>query len=89
MRVVSAPFSDVVTASLSDVAKTLPQCCYNVGTTLSIEFLSHFNADFLFPSSERERVTKVLSGIKHTPFVWNVVVIVNKSIYKPREIYQN
>ena len=45
-----------------DVVKTLPQCCYNVATTLSTGFLVHCitdNSDF-FPPSKRERVTKVL-----------------------------
>ena len=35
MRVVATSVSNVVTTSLYDVAKTLPQCCYNVATTLT------------------------------------------------------
>ena len=33
MRVVATSVSDVVTMSLYEVAKTLPQSCYNVTTT--------------------------------------------------------
>ena len=46
MRVVPASVSDVVTTSLSDVMKTLPQRCYNVTTTLSLRFLGHFTVDY-------------------------------------------
>ena len=51
MRVVPTSVSDVVTMSLSDVIKTLPQRCYNVTATLTIGFLDHFateHSDF-FP----------------------------------------
>ena len=67
MRVVPTSVSSVVTAWLSDVIKTLPQRCCNVATTFIIGFLGHFTTDYsdFFPSSKRERVTKVLSGIKH------------------------
>ena len=63
MRVVQTSVSDVVTTSLSDVIKTLPQRCCNVATTFSILLQTILIS---FPSSKRERVTKVLSGIKHT-----------------------
>ena len=63
MRVVPTSVSDVVTTSLSDVIKTLPQRCCNVATTFSILLQTILIS---FPSSKRERVTKVLSGIKHT-----------------------
>ena len=46
MRVVPASVSEVVTTSLSDVMKTLPQRCYNVTTTLSLRFLGHFTMDY-------------------------------------------
>ena len=53
--------SDVVT-SLSDVIKTLPQ-------HLALDFLAILIETILisFHLSKRERVTKVLSSIKHTP----------------------
>ena len=68
MGVVPTLVSDVVTTSLSDIIKTMPQRYYNVATTFSIGFLGHFNTGYSvsFHSSNRERVTKVLSGIKHT-----------------------
>ena len=46
MRVIPTSVSDVVTTSLSDVIKTLPQHYYNVATTLSIGFLGHFTTDY-------------------------------------------
>ena len=62
-EVVPTSVSDVVTTSLSDVIKTLPQRCCNVATTFSILVQTILIS---FPSSKRETVTKVLSGIKHT-----------------------
>ena len=44
--VVPTSVSNVVTTSLSDVIKALPQRYYNVATTLSIGFLGHFTTDY-------------------------------------------
>ena len=45
--VVPTSVSDVVTTSLSNVVKTLPQRCYNVATTLSTGLvLGHFTMDY-------------------------------------------
>ena len=54
MRFVATSVSDVVTTSLSDVSKKLPQRCCNVAATLSIKFLGHFTTDFsdFFPFIE-------------------------------------
>ena len=54
MRVVPTSVSDVVTTSLSNVVKTLPQRCCNVATTLSIGLLGHFTTDYsdFFPFIE-------------------------------------
>ena len=69
MRVVPTSVSDVVTTSLSNVVKTLPQRCYNIKHWISTRpfyyglfwFLSlHWNV----------KVTKVLSGIKHASFLF-------------------
>ena len=52
--VVPTSVYDVVTTSLSDVIKTLPQRCCNVATTFSIGFLGHFTTDYsdFFPFIE-------------------------------------
>ena len=63
MRVVPMSVSDVVTTPLSNVIKTLPQRSCNVATTFSILLQTILIS---FPSPKYERVTKVLSGIKHT-----------------------
>ena len=54
MRVVPTLVYDIVTTSLSDVIKTLPQRCCNVTTALSIGFLGHFTTDYsdFFPFIE-------------------------------------
>ena len=54
IRVAPTSVSDVVTTSLSDVIKTLPQRCCNVATTFSIGFLGHFTTDYsdFFPFIE-------------------------------------
>ena len=68
MRVVRASVSDVVTTSESDVSRR----CHNVAATSPQHWALDFYAILLrtilisFPLSKRERVTKVLSGIKHT-----------------------
>ena len=69
MRVVLTSVFDVVTKSISYVIETLLQRCCNVATTFCIGFRGHFTTNYLifFLSSKCERVTKVLSGIKHTP----------------------
>ena len=56
--------SNVVTTSLSDVIKTLPQGCCNVATTLSIGFPGHFTTDYsdFFPFIETRRETKGEEG---------------------------
>ena len=46
MRFVPTLVSYVVTKSLSDVVKKLPQLCCNLTTTLSIGFLGHFTTDY-------------------------------------------
>ena len=69
IRVLPTSVFDVATTSLSDVIKTLPQHCYNVATILTTGFLDNFTTDYFgysFPSPKRERITKVLSGIKPT-----------------------
>ena len=61
MRVVPTLVSDVVTTSLSNVVKTLPQRCYNVTTTLSIGLvLGHFTMDYsdFFPFTETWKLQK-------------------------------
>ena len=52
--------SDVVTTSLSNIFKTLPQRCYNVTTTLSIRLLGHFTTDYsdFFPFIETWKLQK-------------------------------
>ena len=67
MRVVPTSVSNVVTTLLSDVIKTLPQCCCIVAIKFSIGFLGRFTIDYsdFFPFIET-RITKVLIGIKHT-----------------------
>ena len=54
MRVMPTLVSDVVTTSLSDVLKIMPERCYNVASTLSIGFLGHFTTDYFdfFPFIE-------------------------------------
>ena len=54
MRVVPTSDSNVVTTSLSDVDKTLPQSSYNVAATLNIGLLGHFTTDYsdFFPFIE-------------------------------------
>ena len=76
----------VVLMSVSDVVKTLLQRFQ----ALNFKAILLRTILISFPSSKCERVTKVLSGIKHTSFLFkikNVVFIVNKNIYKPSEIY--
>ena len=60
MRVVLTSVSDVVTTSLSNVVKKLPQRCYNVTTTLSIALLCHFTTDYsdFFPFIETWKLHK-------------------------------
>ena len=61
MWVVPTSVSDVVTTSLSNVVKTLPQRCYNVATTLSIGLvLGHFTMDYsdFFPFTETWKLQK-------------------------------
>ena len=62
MRVVATSVSDVVTMSLYDVVKTLPQRCYNVATTSTNGCAGAFQLrinDNSFPTSKRKRVTKL------------------------------
>ena len=90
MRVVSTSVSNVVTTLLSDVVKAFPQRCYNADTTLRTGFLGHFTTNYsdFFPASKLERVTKVLSGIKHTSSLFRRTLYLQLTKYiKPSEIY--
>ena len=55
----------VVPTSVFDVDKTLLQCRYNIKHCISRP-LYYGLFWYFFPSSKSERVTKLLSGIKHT-----------------------
>ena len=71
MRVVPTSVSNVVTTLLSNVVKTLPQRCYNVATTLGLFCGLFYYGLFWFLSLHRNvKFTKVLSGIKHTLFLF-------------------
>ena len=68
MRVVPTSVSDVVTTSLSNVIRTLPQRCCNVATTFSIGFLGHFTTDYsdFYPFIEMWESYQSAKWFKHT-----------------------
>ena len=70
MRVVPTSVSNVVTTSLSDVIKTLPQRCCNVATTFSIGELECPSAGEL---KEARLVLRLTLNEKHSfEYLYNI-----------------